>query len=312
MEQTNTVVKEKKVLKKRQKDMIFVACLVFLPLIHYALFYVYVNINSIVIAFQTYDVASDSYAWNNFANFTRLYKEFIREGFLLTSLRNSLLYYVINTAISTTACLFFSYYIFKKRFASKLFKTMLFLPSIISSIALTLMFKYFADYAIPKVLLEVFGKEVPPLISDKLTKLGMVIFYGIWMGFGTSLLMYSGAMSNISDSVIEAAQIDGAGEFRQFFNVVLPLIYPTLTTFLVNGVAVIFSSDMHLFAFFGTNADKYVYTFGYYLLRLVKKAGGSETGYGYPAAVGLILTAVSVPLTFAFRWALNKFGPKTV
>ena len=312
MEQTNTLVKEKKVLKKRQKDMIFVACLVILPLIHYAIFYVYVNINSIVIAFQQYDVASDSYSWNNFDNFTRLYREFVREGYLLTSLRNSLLYYAINTAIGTTACLLFSYYIFKKRFASKLFKTMLFMPSIISAIALTLLYKYFVEYASPQIFNEAFGVEIPPLSSTKSTKLATVIFYGIWMGFGTSLLMYSGAMGNISDSVMEASQIDGANEFRQFFNIVLPLIYPTITTFLVNGVAVIFSSDMHLYAFYGMETEKYVYTFGYYLLYLVKKAGGSPTGYGYPAAVGLILTMVSVPLTFAFRWMLNKFGPKTV
>ena len=48
MEQTNTVIKEKKTLNKRQKDMIFVACLVVIPLIHYLIFYVYVNFNSIL------------------------------------------------------------------------------------------------------------------------------------------------------------------------------------------------------------------------------------------------------------------------
>ena len=291
MEQTNTVVQEKKTLKKRQKDAIFVACLVALPLIHYTIFYVYVNFNSVLLAFQRYDVVNGIYRFAGFDNFNDIIIKIVNTGLLLSSLKNSLLYYVIHTAVGTTACLLFSYYIFKKRFASKVFKTMLFLPSIISSIALSLMFKY---------------------LENPDTIFGVVIFYGVWMGFGTSLLMYSGAMSNISDSVMEAAQIDGAGEFNQFIRIVLPLIYPTITTFLINGVATIFAADMHLYAFYGGSAPDRVATFGYILIKETRSASGDLAGYPYPAAIGLLLTLVTVPLTMLVRWALNKFGPKTV
>lgn len=298
-------IQKKTGLKKKQKDAIFVACLVVLPLIQYAIFYIYVNINSIFLAFESYE--NGVYYWNNFANFKRFFQEMIREDLLWLCLKNSLIYYVIHTAVGTAASLVFSFYIFKKRACSKLFKVMLFLPSIISAIALTLIYKNFVDYAVPSIFLELFGVTIKPLASAKATTFGTVVFYGVWMGFGTSILMYSGAMANVSDSVIEAAKIDGANEFRQFTSICVPLIYATLTTFLISGVAAIFSSDMNLYAFFGSGAERYTWTFGYYLLKLTRDAGLPE--YPYPATIGLLLTVISVPLTFLIRWALQKFGP---
>ncbi len=305
----NTTKANKKMpMKKRQKDMIFVASLVTLPLIHYLIFYVYVNFNSILLAFQRYD--NGVYVWNGLENFERLINEFIREGYMMIAVKNSVIYYLINTAVGTTATLFFSYYIFKKRFASKLFKVILFLPSIIAAISIALMFKYITNFAIPQIVSEWFGVRIAGLTSTAKTIFPTIVFYSIWVGFGSGLLLYSGAMSNINDSVMEAALIDGAGELRQFFSIVLPLIYPTVSIFIVNGIAHLFSSDMHLYAFFGGSADRSAWTFGYYLLRLTREANMAE--YPYPATVGIFLTAFSVPLTFFVRGMLRKYGPKTV
>lgn len=303
----NNTINTKKTLKKRTKDKIFVACLVTLPLIHYLLFYVYVNINSIFLAFQRYE--NGSYVWRGFVNFKLLW-DVLGDGLLVTFVKNSLLYYVIHTGVGTTATLFFSYYIFKKRFASKLFKIILFLPSVISAISIALMYKYICDFAVPQIWMDLFGKKIPSLASDVNTILPTIIFFGIWVGFGSGLLLYSGAMSNINDAVIEAAQIDGAGELRQFFSVVLPMIYPTLSVFIINGIAIIFTSDMHLYAFYGTDIKTLdVSTVGYYLLRRTRSAE-YFADYNEPAAMGLALTAVSIPITFTMRWLLNKIGPK--
>ena len=314
MEQTNTNVKVKKGLNKRQKDMIFVACLVTIPLIHYLIFYVYVNFNSILLAFQK-SAGGGNYTWNGVENFKSLFATFaqeIRPGkiFILNCVKNSLVYYVIHSLVGTVCCLFFSYYIFKKRFASKFFKVILFLPSVISAIAMTLMFKMFANDILTPMLSGM-GIKVPVegLMSNTATQFGMVVFYGTWIGFGQSMLLYSGAMGNISDSVMEAAQVDGATETRQFFSIALPLIYPTITTFLVNGIATLFASDMHLYAFFGTGADKINWTFGYYLLNETR--GAAVTEYAMPATIGLFLTAFTIPLTFLIRGLLKKLGPTT-
>ena len=57
--------------------------------------------------------------------------------------------------------------------------------------------------------------------------------------------------------------------------------------------------------------EKSITIFGYILLKTTR-AAKDLAAYPYPAAIGLLLTAVTVPLTMLVRWALNKFGPKTI
>ena len=114
-------------------------------------------------------------------------------------------------------------------------------------------------------------------------------------------------MKNVSESVLEAAKIDGTTTMKEFFYIVLPLIFPTLKTFLIAGMTGLFTSDMSLFSFQNTNADKSLWTFGYYMIKETRLA--SLAGLPQLSAFGLVLTLVAVPLTFGVRWLLNKFGP---
>ena len=302
---------ERRVLKKRQKDMIFVACWAILPIVQYFIFYICVNFNSVIMAFQRFDrdLANQSgkYVFSGLDNFKSLIQEFFRDGLFFTCLKNSFTYYVANFIFGTTLGVVFAYYIFKKKFASKFYKIMLFLPSIISSIVLITIFKYFANFVVPQLCQRWFDVKVPALTSDVATTLATIIFYNIFAGFGTSILLYSGAMTNVSESVLEAAEIDGVGPVREFIQIIVPLIYPTLKTLLITGVATIFTSDIGLFSFYGTGAKPYLYTFGYYILRGARTATLAE--YPYLASVGVALTLIAVPLTFFIRWLLTRFGP---
>ena len=306
-----TEIKRKRQLKKRHKDMIFVACLVAFPLLQYFVFYIMVNFNSILLAFQAYDPGVGSgngnYYFIGFQNFIKLYEEFAAGGLMLTCIKNSMVAYLLNLVIGTTLGLVFSYYIARKRFASKVFKVMLFLPSIISSIVLVTVFKYFADYMIPNLINQMFGTNLKALISTKDTAFGSIMFYNIWTGFGTAILLYSGAMTNVSDSIIEAGKIDGAGVVTEFCRIVLPMIFPTFKTMVISGVTGIFINNLGLFSFFGTGAERYLWTFGYYILRGTRMATLAD--YPYLASIGVVLTIICVPLTFTIRWLLDKFGP---
>ena len=304
------VKKEKRQLKKRQKDIIFIACWSFFPLLQYLIFYVFVNFNSILMAFQVYERdlinQTGQYVFS-LENFSKLSMEFFDLGLLKTCLKNSFTFYFSNLLVGTTLALIFAYYIYKKCFASKFFKIMLFLPSIISSIVLITMFKYFANFVIPELGMRWLGVKIPALTSDPSTKLGAIIFYNIWAGFGTSILLYSGAMANISESVIEAAKIDGASPMREFVKIVIPLVFPTLRTFLITGITAVFISDIGLFSFYGTGADPNLYTFGYYILRGARTATIAE--YPYYATVGVVLSFFAIPITLTLRRLLTKFGP---
>ena len=114
-----------------------------------------------------------------------------------------------------------------------------------------------------------------------------------------------------SISVLEAAAIDGAGEFRTFFKIVIPMIWQTLVSFIVINMAAIATNQAELFSFFGINADPSVQTFGYYQFILIMSGDAKDpTSYPYAAAVGMLMTLLIAPLTMLVRWLLVKYGPK--
>ena len=65
---------------------------------------------------------------------------------------------------------------------------------------------------------------------------------------------------------------------------------------------------MNLFNFYGLKAEYSLYTFGYFLYKEIQSVNIS--GYPYLAAMGLVLTAVAVPLTLIVRKVLETVGPK--
>lgn len=299
-----------KKLSKRKKDILFYFLLAVIPITQFIIFYIVVNFNSILLAFKEYDTVTGETVWVGFDNFIKVFDDLFNKYELLQSWSNSMIVYGIGIIVGVPFSLFFSYYIYKKFYLSKFFKFFLFLPSIISSIAMIIMFSYFAEDAYPDLMELLFAIEPKPngLLSDTRTTLFAVIFYATFTGFGTSVIMYSSAMGNINESLPEAAKIDGASSFQEFFSITIPMIWPTLVTFLVVGVAGIFTNQIGLYAFFGGSADYSVYTFGYYLYRGTVE--GTKASYPYLAAMGLVMTLFAVPLTYLLKFLLEHLGPK--
>lgn len=306
MENTN-YVKKKKRISKRTKQLIFYICLIILPLIQFCIFYIYVNFSSIMMAFQEFDPDTNRYVFAGFKNFEQIYLDWSNMPILKTALKNSLILYVI-TLLCMAVSTLFSYYIYKKRTLSVLFKIVLFLPNIVSGLILALIFMYFTERAVPDFVSK-FGKTISGLLSSSKTSFITIIIFNIFMSFGTQTLLISGAMDGVSDSITDAAQIDGCTPLQEFTRIIVPMIWPTITTFLVVGVAGVFTNQMSLYAFYGENAEYANMTIGYYLYRETLFAGVDR--YPYLAALGLVLTVIVVPVTYLMKWATNKFGPKT-
>ena len=298
---------KKKGLSKKTRKEIEVYC-VFLayPLLQFIIFYVGVNFNSILLSIQRYDLSTSSFYFVGMENFKTVLTDLFTQAVFRYALLNSLLAYAVSFAMIPLSLLF-SYYMFKKFPLSGVYKVMLFLPSIVSSFVMMTVFRFFVEQALPTLLRDM-GIEIENgLLSSKSTQLGTIIFYNMWVGFGGSILMYLGSMNTISDSVIESAQLEGAGFFTEFFHIVLPLCYQTIVTFLVVGIASIFINQLGLFSFYQQFAPPRLFTFGYYLY--IKTLGATYAEYPELAAMGILFTLVAVPLTLGIKYVLTKFGP---
>ena len=295
--------------KSERKRLLFYSLMIALPLAQVLIFYFGVNINSILLAFKQYDGTTGAYSWVGFDNFGRVLTEIFTDPTAewRFAFQNSVIAWIVCTSIGMTLALFFSYYIFKKGIGRNFFRVVLFMPSIISSIVMVILFTYVVDNFIPDVIFALFGTEMRGLLSNLDTTMLMIYLYTILMGFGTNVLLLSSAMSGISDSIIEAAQLDGANNIRLFWHVVLPQVFPTFVTIFIVSIAQLFSNQLNLYSFYGGYAEAQYATVGYLLYKRTVSASYAE--YPALASIGILLTIVIIPVTLGIRKLLEKVGP---
>lgn len=273
-----------------------------LPIAQFVIFYLAVNINSILLAFKSYfyeDGGQYKIVW--FDNIFKAVRSFFTDSVMILSLKNSFWAFLASFLIGCTLAVLFSYYIYKKFPCSNFFKLMLFLPSIVSAVAMVILFQYLADNGFR----ELFGGQ--GLLENSHTTFATIVFFNVWIGFGTSILLYVGAMSNISESVIESAQLEGVGFFKEFFYIVFPHIYPTFITFVMMSFANMFANQLNLMSFYGDNVQYRLYTVGFYLYYNTLRGDVAE--WPMLSAIGVVVTLVIAPLTMFVKWLMEKIGP---
>lgn len=294
-------------LKRNTKRLIFYTLLMILPTVQVFLFYIYVNFNSIKMSLFSYNAITDTFDFVWFKNFADAGNVF---GSNMDMVWNSLKLYLCNLIIVMGLALIFSYYISKNKLFSGFFRTILYLPHITSSIVFVLLYKYLTI----DVSIELFGKN---LLEDQDTQYVTVLFFNIWMGFGVNVMLFTGAMSGIDASIVESSHIDGVGIVGEFIYITIPMIWNTFITFVVVGLAGIFTNQMHLYTFFSDKGCEFS-TFGYYFYlqsflgaKDWKSTALATSNISYPvlSALGVLITLILVPLTMIVKKTMEKLGP---
>lgn len=297
-------------IKKKFCDekLIFYCILISLPILQFLIFYVYVNFNSIILAFTNYENGERVFA--GFSNFVKVFDEFFKSASAKhhgVQFKNSIVFYALNMVIHTGFAILFSYYIYKKQAFNGAFKIILFLPNIIPGIAMAAIYKQTVSHALKQVLSQM-GVVVDSFFDSELT-FGVILFFNLFFGFGTQVMMYLGAMNKINPSITEAAMLDGTSFLRELFSIIFPCIFSTVSTFIVVGLTGIFAADMSLYAFYGEGAPSSPQTLGYWLMRETRLNIGNESRYSFIAAVGLCFTLILAPITIGVRKLFDKIDP---
>ena len=314
------VMPEKKMKRTRQRLIFYILIMLF-PLAHFALFKAYLNFDMVAMALSKYvrpegqDAYVRQFVW--FENFEKVIEmmgstsTFGHKYILM--LRNSMLFYGIGLTFVPVG-IFYAYYIYKGYPLGNVFRVILYLPQIVSSVVLCFLYR-----EMMRTVVQVGGLEM-----------GHIVLYNFWTGFGTNVIMYTGAMCGINSSISESAQLDGASSFRELWSITIPMVFPTIVTFLVMGIAGIFTLQANLYSFYGAQLygqnEKAVafQPIGYYMY--VNSVYSSPTGvlkgnegmmligYGpmtFPelSALGLMITAVVLPTALVTRHLLEKYGP---
>ncbi len=300
---------KKRVSRKTVKEWIFAYSFLVYPLLLFAVFYVYVNIDSFILAFQDVNIdGSRTFAgWAHFKYF--LTELFAESGLIKISFTNSIKIYLVGLCISMPLQLIFSYLLFKKCFAHRLIRILVMMPSIISSFVFCLVFRSFAGSSLQSLMKSLGFINFPNLMDNSNYVFGTTIFYSVWSSFSSSLIIYPNAMRSVDPGIYESAQIDGmCTMFQEFRYIILPLIFPTLSTFLVLGFAAMMTDSGALVPFFMYSAPSTAYNMGYYLTVQIFSES-NPMNYPGVAAAGMLLTVVVAPLTLLVRYVLDRIDP---
>ena len=145
----------------------------------------------------------------------------------------------VSVLISQVFSLIIAYFLSKDPKGKKVFRIIYFIPYVCSVVAITLMWKYMfnTNYGIINVILgrTAEGNAIDWMGDSKYFSWAVIIM-SVWSGMGFSIILYSAAFTNVNKSTVEAAKIDGAGEVRIFFKIILPAISSTSFYLLVMGV----------------------------------------------------------------------------
>lgn len=307
-------MKGKSTTAQKKVNLIFYISFMAIPVLQFLIFYVGVNFKSLLFTFQNYDYDTASFVFVGLENFKKVFGDLFTNYYGLM-FKNTCLAVLVDIIVSTPLALLFSNYIYKKAFGSRFFRTILFLPTMISAVVLTLIFRYYVERFIPG-LINIINEnaDFPYLLSDDRYQLGTLIVYSVLISFGSATLLYSSAMSGISDSIVEAAQIDGANDFQEFIYIVFPMVYSTFSTFMIMVSASIMTNQLHIYTFFGQSSriQSYNQTLGYELYKRTVFAVDNNQKSDFPilSTYGVVYSFVTIPLTLFVRWFLKKIGPK--
>ncbi|MFD2368634.1 carbohydrate ABC transporter permease [Brevibacillus sp. GCM10020057] len=160
------------------------------------------------------------------------YKQLLTDGRLWGALYNTLFFTVVSVAIELVLGLWIALLINKQFVGRGLVRATVLIPWAIPTVISAMMWKYLYDgqNGIVAHLLEVTGlvPDMGVLLTTKAGAMFSVILADVWKTTPFMALLLFAGLQTIPNSLYEAAQVDGASRFQQFFRITLPMLKPTL------------------------------------------------------------------------------------
>ena len=291
---------------KRRSELRFITLALIYPMVIFAIFYLYVNFNSLILALKVWDGDKFVFADDLLTNFKLTFNLLTKDPTMIQGLKNQILIYAYGIFINQPFQIVISYFIWKKIPLGGIFKVIIFIPSIVSTMVYVTIGRYIFTELLPLIV----GNPYLRLLDSAKTQFTSVFIYTILIHVGTNIVYYLGAISGVDQSVVEYGKLDGLNSPRELWHIILPHIWPTMISFIIVTTSQFFTEKLTLYDFFGGGAEPRSYTLGYYYYKLVFSNNTLQiANYPEGAAAGFMFTIIAVPLTFGLKYLLERFGP---
>jgi multiple sugar transport system permease protein len=192
----------------------------------FLIFTLYPIISSLYYSFTNYDLMSDP-TWVGFDNYQKIFTD---DAKIMKSLRVTLTYVFCSVPLRLSFALIVAMLLKNAIRGIGFYRSAYYLPSLIGgSVAVAIMWsQIFGEKGLVNSALGLIGIDATTnWIGNPGTALFTLIALSVWQ-FGSSMLIFLAGLKNIPISYYEAASVDGANRFRQFFKITLPLLSPII------------------------------------------------------------------------------------
>ncbi|MGO2139865.1 MAG: carbohydrate ABC transporter permease [Leucobacter sp.] len=194
-------------------------------LVGLALFTIVPVVLSVVMSFFNWPTFGER-TFIGVGNYARLFED----PAFMPALRNTLVYTVLYVPASVILSLLLAVALGPRIRGRGALRVLFFIPVVTPMVANVLVWKMLLQ---PQGLFNGlaqtwFGLELPNFLADKNWAMIMVVVMSVWQGLGYNMLIFSAALEQLPESVMEAARIDGAKGFRLLWSVTIPMISPSI------------------------------------------------------------------------------------
>lgn len=198
--------------------------------IAYCVFLIFPILMGIYYSFMDWNGISKGYNFIGFANYAKLFTDKKFGEALLFNFRYTIMLIAGVVVISVVLAL-----LLNKEFKGRsFFRTLYFLPAVLSMITVSLVFKQVFFYVLPAIG-KALGIEAlsTNILASKQNAIYGVLFVHLWQGVALPTLLFLAGLQTIPTELYEAAAIDGANGWQQFKHITVAYLIPTLSVVLV-------------------------------------------------------------------------------
>ncbi|MBO0701574.1 MAG: sugar ABC transporter permease [Candidatus Dormibacteraeota bacterium] len=225
------------------------------------------------------------------------FADLLRDGVFWVTLRNTAVYTLLTVPTGVVISLGVAALLNQRVRGLTVFRTAMFIPVVTSALAVAVIWKWIFDYQnglVNDVLSLLHGPQIPWLSDPFWAMVGIAII-GVWQNFGLTSIILLAALQQVPPELLEAASIDGAGAWRRFQAITVPLIMP----------AIVFVSITSFIASFQVFAQVYYMTNGgpnygtTVMTLLIFQRAFQQNRFGEASALAYILFAIIFLVTMA-------------
>jgi multiple sugar transport system permease protein len=248
---------------------------------------------SLYLSFTEYNILRPP-EWVGLDNYMRI---FTRDIDFWPAIRITLAYAFLSVPLGVAGSLLVALLLSADIRGQGIMRTIYYLPSILPAVATALLWRWLFNpdvgliNSVLRPILAPFGVEPPNWFGDPRFVLPAFIIISLWGIAGVNMVIFLGALKNVPRHLLEAGEIDGAGAFRRFRSIMLPMITPVLFMQIVMGI--IAALQLFTVAAF----IRYTPAAGKFMNVLIYQAGFQQFRMGYASALAWILFAIILVLT---------------